>query len=403
MMVLGQGTPAATCLLILCLLATGCHGNQFDPHLYPSNGPFFEGWYVRLMDPAQQFSLGFLHGRVLPAKNSSAGTSASQSPAESQKCKFSSQHCAMHKQQGLPLVYASVLVQDNNVSQKLQSYNGAFPARDYSVTVQGGKPVVQNPDDESPPDFSVKLGNNGSFVVTADGTLVNVAIGNVRLYIKASNPVPWGPHGEGPESWLDHLPLPLHWFVYSLRSTVTQYKFTDAASGRIVSGGNARLHMEKNWGETFPTAWVWSQGVTKSNVNLALSGGIVHFIRDVTAFLVGYRNPGKNIVWNFTPANSRVSFVHDGCNGAFNLNLTSVDHKLALKVSSPMSSFSDCLLGPEKYGFRPACVESYNAVASVRAYKRNYFHFEEVDRAEIPQAALEFGGTYVCKQKCSGI
>ena len=379
---------ASASLVILCLLATECHGNQYDPHLYPSNGPFFEGWYVRLVDKAQKVSLGFLFGRVLPCNSSLCAYSGYKE--NSRKSEF-------------PLVLANVLIQDKNFSPKLQSFDGAFSVTDYSVTVNG-KPVVHNPDDRSPAHFSVRFGNNGSFIVSPHQTSVDVTVGSTRLSIRASNPVPWGPHGEGPESWLEHLPLPLHWFVYSLRSTVTKYRFYDSASGRSIAGANAYLHMEKNWGQSFPAAWVWSQAMMETNITLAVSGGVVDFqVFDKTAFLAGYRNPAKNIVWNFTPANSIAFFVHDGCQGLVSLNLTGLLHKLVIKIASPAQYFSECLLGPEKEGFRRVCVESYDAVASVTAYKRHGFDFVEIDHVDIHDAALEFGGKYVCKDKCSGV
>ena len=394
-------TAASALLVIICLLATECQGNQYDPHLYPSNGPFFEGWYLRLVDKAKKISLGFLFGRVLPCNFSLRVDSRQLSAVHSRKSDFSLELCDLNQHKDNPLVLAGVLVQDRNFSQKLHSFNGAFSVTDYSVTVKG-KPVLHDPDDKSPADFSVKFGNNGSFSVSPYQTLVDVTVGNVSLFIQSGNHVPWGPHGEGPEGWLEHLPFPLHWFVYSLRSTVTKYRFYDSASGRKIDGANARLHMEKNWGQSFPAAWVWSQGLTETNITLALSGGIVDFqVLNTTAFLVGYRNPAKNIVWNFTPANSVSAFIHDGCQGLVKLNLTGLFHKLAIKIVSPSSYFSECLLGPERDGFSPVCVESYDAVISVTAYKRRGFDFVEVDRVDIYDAALEFGGKYVCKDKCS--
>ncbi|KAK7483725.1 hypothetical protein BaRGS_00025046 [Batillaria attramentaria] len=401
-----SSSSLATCLLVGILLAASCHGNQFDPHLYPKTGPFFEGWYLRIIDDAQELSLGLLFGRVLPsdhARATGSGDVSFNSYKSTSMSKSESLRPELTRQRQEPLVLATVLLQSKAVGPKLQSFNGFFNVADFSVTVKG-KPVVKNPDDESPADFAVQFGNsgnNGSYIVSGNKTSVEVTVGNIRLVVKGSNPVPWGPHGEGPEGWLEDLPLPLHWFVYSLRSHVSEYKFLDRHSGMAIVGKNARMHMEKNWGESFPPGWIWAQGITTSNIALALSGGIVDFhITNVTAFLVGYRNPAKGIVFNFTPANSVFSFKHNGCDGFVHLNITSLEHSLVLKVFSPLSSFSSCLFGPEKYGFRPVCVESYNAAAVVSAYQRNGLHYALIDHVEIRSAALEFGGLYVCKRLC---
>ncbi|XP_076453412.1 uncharacterized protein LOC143288636 isoform X2 [Babylonia areolata] len=398
----GKKTVTLLWLLGVCLLPPECHGNQYDPHLFPATGPFCEGWYMRLVDSTQRVSIGFLFGQVLPASCSLVPMSSQGGPRNG-KCSSFQHHTEQGREGERPLVVTGVLVQDSNSSHPLRAFQTAVPLHDYSVTVRGG-PVVHNPDDRSPPDFAARFGENGSVVVRGDNTTVDVRVGPVSLWLQAVDPVPWGPGGEGPEGWLEHLPLPIHWFVYSLRSTVTAYKMTDTVSGRTVSGHGARLHMEKNWGQSFPPGWVWSQGVTDANVTWAVSGGIVDFdVLNVTAFLAGYRNPARNISFNFTPANSLVTFTHDGCQGVVNMTLTALNYRLVVKTMAPLATFSQCLLGPEKDGFRPVCVESYNAVVYLKAYRRHGFHFVLVDQVNIHQAALEFGGLYVCKHKCSGV
>ncbi len=56
--------------LILATLDTIAFANNYDPHVYPKKGPFFEGWYARITDGEQSRSLGVLFGRVLPSANS---------------------------------------------------------------------------------------------------------------------------------------------------------------------------------------------------------------------------------------------------------------------------------------------------------------------------------------------
>ena len=44
------------------------YGNQYDPHVFPDRGPFFEGWYARMTDVDNQRSFGVLFGEVLPGE-----------------------------------------------------------------------------------------------------------------------------------------------------------------------------------------------------------------------------------------------------------------------------------------------------------------------------------------------
>ena len=32
-------------------------------------------------------------------------------------------------------------------------------------------------------------------------------------------------------------------------------------TGEILKGSGGMVHMEKNWGESFPESWIWTQGV----------------------------------------------------------------------------------------------------------------------------------------------
>ncbi|KAL8562563.1 hypothetical protein ACOMHN_045828 [Nucella lapillus] len=383
-------TLTALCILGLwCVLTPGGHGNQYDPHLYPSTGPFFEGWYMRLLDRAQRVSIEFLFGRVLPADCSLWANPPPRDAVASHGCSSAGPPHTETRKGEHPVVLAAILLQGSNVSQQLRPIEGSFPLKDYSVTVKGG-PVIRNPDDRSPPDFAIRFCHNGSVVVKDGHTFVEVKVGSVMLTLWAEDPLPWGPGGEGPEGWLQHLPLPLHWFVYSLRSRVRAYRLVDRETGRATAGQGARLYMEKNWGLVFPAGWVWSQALTDSNVSWALAGGIVDFrLFNVTAFLAGYRNPAKNLTINFTPAKSWVTFTYDGCQGNVSMTLRSWRYRVTVVTDSPPASFSQCLLGPGKDGFRPACVETYEAVVSIQVV--------------LDLAALELGGLYVCKQKRSRV
>lgn len=366
-------------LAFAVLVLTEVFANQFDPHVYPKEGPFFEGWYMRITDFDNKTSYGLLFGHVLPTyvQNSSD-----------------------------PKVLASLLYRTNCTIDnqcKLNSINVASSPNKLNVTVKDG-PVVMNPDDASPSKFKWSA-PFGYFMQDANVTKFQFVIGTYIFRMRIGPPKPWGPHGEGPEGWIDKLPfLPLHWFVFSLGSPLINLELIDLETGKHITRTRGVVHMEKNWGASFPKGWVWSQGFSpNSNVSFALSGGLVSVGPiTTTQYLFGYRNPSKNLVLNFNPGNGLISAYHDGCVGLFKMTASGVYHEVRLNASALPSSFSDCLYGPENTGFRPACIESYDTVVDIRIYARKLFSLQEIDRQEVSLSALEFGGHYTCDKKCKG-
>ncbi|XP_063448575.1 uncharacterized protein LOC134728095 [Mytilus trossulus] len=353
--------------------------NQFDPHVYPAVGPFFEGWYMRLIDFSTNNSYGLLFGHVLSAPSTNSSS---------------------------PKVLASLLhrnhcIEHNNTC-KLYSTNVVCHAKDVNVTVRNG-PVIKNPDDKSPPHFTWQT-PFGLFTQTNNITTFRFDFGKYIFRGIIGQPVPWGPDGEGPEGWIDKLPfVPLHWFVFSLRSPVIQYELLDVQTGQLVGGTNGVVHMEKNWGNSFPKGWIWSQGVSRQNISFALSGGLVSLGGiTTTQYLMGYRNLAKNLNLNYRPGNAMFSATHNGCGGLFEIKVYGVLHEIHLSASADLSTFSDCLYGPEITGFRQACIESYDAIINITVFKREFLSLKKIDTQIIKFSALEFGGTYTCNGQCQG-
>ena len=55
-------------VMFICTLPLQVSSNLYNPHVFPENGPFFEGWYLRLQDPSKDFKMAVLFGTVLPQK-----------------------------------------------------------------------------------------------------------------------------------------------------------------------------------------------------------------------------------------------------------------------------------------------------------------------------------------------
>ncbi|CAG5115560.1 unnamed protein product [Candidula unifasciata] len=266
-----------------------CRANKMDPHVYPKIGPFFEGWYLRIIDSHQNLSLGFMFGRVLPSTSLYADVeSLCQTSALNEDCRRKIAEKQLHMNLSSyrnitspsNLVFIGLLLNLKS-DKRLENPEGFFSPSQYNISING-RPATKNPDDESPPNFEVTVASNLSLIVNKTGTRFSVKLGPHVLMGETAQPVPWGPHGEGPESWLYKLPLPFHWFVYSLRSTVTSFKYMNRETGQTVTGGTHQdqipvvAHWEKNWGNSFPKAWVWAEGVNpRSGVSYAFSAGLV--------------------------------------------------------------------------------------------------------------------------------
>ena len=354
--------------MLLSLLAS-TSGSLYSPHPYPSQPPFFEGWYTRII--AESKSFGVIFGHVFAG---SAGDSG-KGP--------------------LPTTYVALL-RAANVGEPMEVHN-CYP-NGRNVTI-GGQPVNSPPDVQGPPAFEWRS-SAGAFIVTAEETSIDITCDGVRFVAELDGATPWSAGGYGPGGRLSQLPLPLHWFVYSLRSRVRRYVWSSTA-GVSDEGVDAWAHQEKNHGKAFPSSWTWSQALdTTSGAALALSGGPL-FEGLPPAYLVGYRHPaGSGIAIDFAPANGKLSAEVNGCDGSLRIVGTHplTGHRLEANVTARPSELRRCLLGPTATGFAPVCVESYAANASVAVYQWG----RRLVSSEITSAALEFGGDYICKQRNPG-
>jgi len=343
--------------------------NQYDPHLYPNVGPYFEGWYIRMMDHDTGESYAALFGQVLPEDASKAVNNT----------------------------LVTILRTDGPDGQ-LQSFD-AFPEdSSVKVTVKGDQPVTADPEIFSPPHFEWRADPFGFTQVLPDHALINFTIGDVSLTATIGPKHDWMYNGDfGPEGWVTFLPLPLAWFVYSTASEAS-YHFVDRKNG-IDIRGKATAHMEKNWGRAFPQSWFWTEGHRTDGVTFAMSGGpleLTEYAPAIMGHLIGYENKDKDIALNFRPDNSMMTMDMNECNGAMSLTVTSPFYKLMFSISAPDKTFSPLLYGPSVKGFRMMCEESFQATASIRVYKLTLKGYHLIDEQMLEHCALEFGGQYMC-------
>eukprot|EP01119_Soliformovum_irregulare_P009142 TRINITY_DN2229_c0_g1_i1.p1 TRINITY_DN2229_c0_g1~~TRINITY_DN2229_c0_g1_i1.p1 ORF type:complete len:370 (-),score=78.24 TRINITY_DN2229_c0_g1_i1:91-1200(-) len=340
--------------------------SNYDPH-YPSNGEglFFEGWYFRIVDPQQNRAIAALGGSFC---------------ANNQPCK---------NMQGLPGYFAMMYKDASMAMRAVES----FPNETYIWLEPGNEIITGNPDFASPPDFEFEATDLGGFT---NGS-IDATINGYKLSATMSDPIFWNPAvpGEGPEGIAMDLPLQQHWFVYSLGSIV-DYRFVTPEGDLWEGSGFA--HQEKNWGENFPSEWVWSEGISPENdYHFALTGGKVPVVGPVGvhAWLIGYRSP--NLTLNFRPQDLPTIFTPtvDACHGSFKMVASHLAWSVEFDMTADVNSFV-ALAIPTQQGFVPnGCIESYDATVVARAYHWGSL----VDEYTFTGAALEFGGNYLCNKQ----
>lgn len=167
-------------------------------------------------------------------------------------------------------------------------------------------------------------------------------------------------------------------------------------------------HLEKNYGFSFPSSWIWVQGfpshssslgASVSTPRLSVAGGLV--VPGVQGYLVGYR--GRTISWDFAPPRTmillgRLNFGTtvdvDSVGGRVRLVFSDWTRRLVIDVVAPCSTFIP-LACPLPHGHTPDYAhESFAAVAVVKAYTRSglWGVWTLREEATLDAAALEFGG-----------
>ncbi|KLO17662.1 hypothetical protein SCHPADRAFT_155174 [Schizopora paradoxa] len=233
--------------------------------------------------------------------------------------------------------------------------------------------------------------------------------------------------------------IPLHWHIFSTHS-LASYLITrvrriyreDGSYRRdenTVAEGSGFAHVEKNWGDGFPEGWTWGQGFSptpsshasasydRPTSTLAFAGGTTGF-PFLKSYLVIYRSPSKNILWDFAaPWTSfiaagntslfgpfvRERFNHDGRKG-MRLEVSTLTRRLVIHAdgSKPASTDKwlplDCPLS--KGHGNITARETFSAGLLVSAYERPWWLVSEpwawklVDHQMFKNAAWELGGNY---------
>ncbi|KAF2159133.1 hypothetical protein M409DRAFT_30415 [Zasmidium cellare ATCC 36951] len=250
--------------------------------------------------------------------------------------------------------------------------------------------------------FILNVPNLGFAKWDADGRTTEYELwsGDFTFKAKARNPTPWSTSTNTPEALLVHLPLPLHWHVQSLDSDVSfelDIPSIDVPPEDL--SGQAKVHDEKNWAHSFPSAHMWLQARDYDNGRgFCCAGGQ---ILGLEAFLLGYRSEDLNL--DFRPPfavrlaglSPFMTYSTDWENRTFHLSVQSFRQKIEVKASAPKGTFFS-LSAPFPEGFRVNYLgQSFNATIEVKVFESGWFgpwRLVREDRFE--DASLEFGGGY---------
>ncbi|MCK5584072.1 MAG: hypothetical protein KAI33_09780, partial [Elusimicrobiales bacterium] len=338
------------------------------------SGPRFEGWYTRITDQDGRRTFAFIVGSFLPA-----GASFSKS-------------------QPMP-GYISVLV-SNRAGETLRVYE-TFPKKTV-LSVNGKTELNQNPLERCyegencwRSDFTWSAEGYGS--VNNSGFSLKIP-GEIDIKGDFSEPVYWnGKRNASPEGAVTNISfMPIHWYVHSLGSKANYEYNIPKENISVESSGYA--HIEKNWGRSFPSKWIWSQGIgDNNNSHYAIAGGEVDFgIFKMTAFLAGFHTP--KISWDFKPQQGTVfKALINGCEGTFSIALASRGRNLIIESAANINTFSKVSI-PTPEGFvSDGGEESFSATTTIEAYEVNMAGVHRlVEKKTFKNAALEFGADYMC-------
>ncbi|RPA82025.1 hypothetical protein BJ508DRAFT_414301 [Ascobolus immersus RN42] len=209
--------------------------------------------------------------------------------------------------------------------------------------------------------------------------------------------------------------LPIHWHALSTKSKA---EFTIKKDGQTVAKGTGWAHVEKNWGVSFPSAWIWMQSFKLSDTgkpptaSFALAGGS---ILGQKAYLMGYRSVKDGVSWDFRPAYTlmpfgvRTPFISeyvDGKSGIFRLSTRTFTRKLELEAIGPRDHEGylplSCPLGTGHDN--TFAYETFDAEINVKAYEKEDAvlgflggSWRLVSETTFERSALEFGGAYSFK------
>ena len=189
--------------VFMCVFEKMGMASPFSPHVV-ERAPFFEGWFVRVVDRENEYSFATIVGFGSFDGNEEVSSKNDQT-------------------------WTALLRDDGENQVTLQSLEKSYRP---NITVNGGKPVTRNPKRGSPSVWSW-TSNTVTIRVNDSTAYVEADFDDIRITANLSNREPWNPekpNTAGPEGAFALLPLPCHYYVQSLGSNATYEVFDRSKS-----------------------------------------------------------------------------------------------------------------------------------------------------------------------------
>ena len=379
-----------------------------EPQLVRRRGPWFEGWFLRLVDHDAALTVSIVFGSL---RRRHRPSSISADPFDEHLIVLTYNDGRDGSER-----MSRVLLDGSTV--RLTGGNSA--SSDLGAAPPGG------------PHLSWWSDAHGGMRVDGDAAVVELALPRgVRIVANISaSRVPWDvkrPNEAGPEGWLARTSLlPCHYFVHSFGSRAS-YALWRGGAVRPALTGSALTHVERNWGDSFPTGWVWAQAAARNgSAYLVLTGGrFVIGPLTTDSYVIGLRgNFGgsvggggdggeegvdRELSWDFRTTDlDRVVDSRRPCEGVLSINASSRNGRrwLQLELRAHPRSFGERIPVPtneEGFSDQPGCRESQTASLSISAWekrrsggRRDALEVVQRLRTVVPLAVLEFGGNFQC-------
>ena len=362
-------------LLILILGSSAAIASPMNPQCIILNGPFFQGWLVRMVDHEQSSSFVLIIGSFSPANSG---------------------------------IYEDHYIFCGSNNKFGNHFTETFPPCD-KVTINGIKQSNSKnfPKSGSSLNITWAADGVGFFKFNENNCQLNFRFNDIHIKANIFGRTEWWNsknHLEiGPEGLLGYTSLlPCHYFVHTVGSPGT-YSIQYSKFRRIEGRGYA--HIEGNYGTYFPSSWIWSQGISKdNNASISVAGGrfVIGNISPLN-WVIYIRLPTRRLVFR-TVQLDKVIYSVNSPSGRIDLLATSIFGNTRAKISittpeNTLHTFSPPLYTPPARGFSniPGCREHYRAVANVTCYDYDVEtgSYQIKESVIFPLTALEFGGEFI--------
>ncbi|KAL2610895.1 hypothetical protein R1flu_022587 [Riccia fluitans] len=334
--------------------------------------PSFEGWYTRLWDPETRFSVAMIMATNYATQESQVTLLFTPSAED-------------------------ISGQNGNQKYELRTYAVADMSTDARFIDEVYK---EDSVATEPVGFEWVAPALGRLKITANQIELDMTVKGYKFKAHLTDEILWNADKseKGPEGWARYLPIPTHWYVYSLGSKA-EYEFS-APGGALVRKGTAVGHVEKNWGLTFPNGHVWFQGFSENN-DAQIIGSAAFFkvggVNTPYVLAMGYRSPVVSIDMRTNDVGTIFKDIDiRPLEGEFSVKGVKASHTIKIHAKADPWTLCEPILAPmDKVKWECACRETFLAEISVEVYEHSVWGIagedKLIDKKTFKYAGLEFG------------